>query len=115
MVGGNWVGVVGSEHTPHAKGQLPFMYEGLFSHSPNLAHTGHRSSWSAHNVVVGCVVAGVVVAVVVVVMGCVVVVVGGSVVLGPVVVEETVEVDADVVGVTPSVSAISTKHATTNH
>ena len=96
------------------------MYEGLFSHSPNLAHTGHKRSSSAHTVVVGCVVVVVVVAVVVVV-GVVVVVVGGWVVLlvvvGLVMVEEAVEVfvDADVVEGTPSVSAISTKHATTNH
>ena len=90
------------------------MYEGLFSHSPNLAHTGHKRSSSAHTVVVGCVV-------VVVVVGVVVVVVGGWVVLvvvvGLVMVEEAVEVfvDADVVEGTPSVFAISTKHATTNH
>ena len=42
------------------------MYEGLFSHSPNLAHTGHKRSWSVHTVVVGCVVVVVVVALVVV-------------------------------------------------
>ena len=92
------------------------MYEGLFSHSPNLAHTGHKRSSSAHTVVVGCVVEVVVVAVAVVV-GVVVVVVGGWVVLVVVVVEEAVEVfvDVDVVEGTPSVSAISTKHATTNH
>ena len=63
----NSVGDVSSEHVPHANGQSPFMYKGLFSHSPNLAHTGHSGSLSAH-VVVDCVVVVVVVGLEVVVL-----------------------------------------------
>ena len=104
--GGKRVGELGGEQIPHDTRQLSAMYEGLSSHSPNLAHNGHIISLSIHSTVVVCVV--LVVVVTVVVVGLVFLVV--ELVL---LVEEEVgvgvveEVAMVVVGVTPSVSAIS--------
>ena len=52
VVGGKRVGEVGGVQIPQDIRQLPAMNEGLFSHSPNLAHTGHKISLSIHSTVV---------------------------------------------------------------